>query len=109
MRSFLARAALVALVPTALVGVSPATAASAYHVTLSSSRVSLDYGQSLLLHGRVTGGPVRGRAVVLFFTRASQPDTWHRIGTLPDSAATSASGRSGPGSAGTPRASAPAA
>jgi len=75
--------ALAALLPAALIGAAaaPASAASHYRVTIHANHKSIDLGQRVQLHGRVTGGPVKHRSVTLFWTRYSEDDTWHRIGT----------------------------
>ena len=61
---------------------SPAQAASAYQVSAKVDRASIDYGGSLRISGRVTKGPVKHRSVTVYWTRAAQRDSWHKIGRV---------------------------
>ena len=74
---------LVALVaPMAVLGLTgvPAIAATPYQVTISTADMSVDVGQSIHLHGTVSGGPVSGRHVALYWTHDTSSATWHLIG-----------------------------
>jgi hypothetical protein len=75
---------LVALVaPMAVLGLTgvPAIAATPYHVTISTAEMSVDVGQSIHLHGTVSGGPVSGRQVAVYWTHDTSSATWHLIGS----------------------------
>jgi hypothetical protein len=74
---------LVALVaPMAVLGLTgvPAMAATPYHVTIATDHESVDVGQSIRIHGHVSGGPVSGRHVALYWTHDASSATWHLIG-----------------------------
>ena len=72
-----------AAVSTALaVTVAPATAAGSYKVTADASKASINLGQSVTISGKVSGGPVKGKKVTLYWFSAAIDDApMHKIGT----------------------------
>lgn len=52
-----------------------------YHVSAKANHHSISYGSTITISGKVTHGKVLGKKVTLYWTRASEDDSWHKIGT----------------------------